>query len=279
VFTRYEGLGIFPAFKTVEHVVMKKLIVPVILGLLFAAGCQKNNSQVAEQIAKLEQRIEVLEKRLSAAPAQQQQGQAQAEQTQAYDLPVGSSYVMGNPSAPITLTKFSDYQCPFCERAHSTFVEKILEDPKLKDNVKIVFKHFPLSFHKNARAASKAALAAGEQGHDCFWQMTKKLYTGQRELTDENYKKWAKETKCKDNSGKVVALDVAKFEKDYKNNDEKYEKMIKEDMDLGMNKASVRGTPSFFLNGWKLSQRSVEAVKQMIEEKGMLTGGQAAAKK
>lgn len=252
---------------------MKKLLVFFALGLVFTVGCQKKDNQLLDRITKLEQRIDVLEKRLSAAPGAQQQ--AQAEQTSAYDLPVGQSYVMGNPNAPITLVKFSDYQCPFCQRAHETFVEKIFEDPQLKDKVKVVFKHFPLSFHKNAKPASKAALAAGEQGHDCFWQMTKKLYSGQRELTDENYKKWAKEVKCTHSDGKVAALDVAKFEKDYKNNDEKYEKMIKDDMDMGMNKAGVRGTPSFFLNGWKMSQRSVDAIKQMIQEKGMLAGGAA----
>lgn len=251
---------------------MKRLIISVGLGLLFAAGCQKNNKEVAEQIAKLEQRIEALEKRLSAAPGGQQ-GQAQAEQTQAFDLPIGTSYVKGNPNAPITLVKFSDYQCPFCFRAQETFVDKIFDDPQLKDKVKVVYKHFPLSFHKQARPASKAALAAGEQGSDCFWAMTNKLYAGQRELTEDNFKKWAKEVKCTQKDGKVAPLNVAKFESDYKNKDADYERMIKEDMDLGMNKAGVRGTPSFFLNGWKLGQRSVEAVKQMIQEKGMVAGG------
>lgn len=256
---------------------MKRFILVCGAGLLLGFGCQKNNTQLTERLAKLEQRLDVVEKRLSAAPAQQQPP-AQQEQNQAYNLPVGTSYVWGNPDAPITLTKFSDYQCPFCNRAHETFVEKLFEDPQLKDKVKVVFKHFPLSFHKNARAASKAALAAGEQGHDCFWAMTKKLYTGQRELTDENYKKWAKEVKCKLKSGTEGPLDANKFWADYTGKDAVYEKMIQEDMDLGMKVASVRGTPSFFLNGWKLGQRSVEAVKQLIEDKKLIAGGLGGAK-
>lgn len=251
---------------------MKRLLGLCAAILLLGLGCQKNNTQLLDRIAKLEQRIEVLEKRLSAAPTPPQPP-AQAEQTQAFDLPIGDSYVMGNPKAPITLTKFSDYQCPFCNRAHESFVEKIFEDPQLKDKVKVVFKHFPLNFHKAARPASKAALAAGEQGHDCFWQMTKKLYVGQRELTDDNFKKWAKEVKCTQKNGQVAQLDANKFWSDYTTKDAVYEKMIKDDMDLGMSKASVRGTPSFFLNGWKLNQRSVEAVKQMIQEKSLIAGG------
>ena len=135
-----------------------------------------------------------------------------------------------------------------------------------------MFKHFPLSFHKAARPASKAALAAGEQGHDCFWEMTKKLYGGQKDLTDENFKKWAKEVKCvKASGGVATALDANKFWSDFTTKDADYEKMIEDDMKVAT-AANIRGTPTFLLNGWKLNQRSVEAVKQLIEEKGMLAG-------
>ena len=256
---------------------MKRLLLLSFALTLLSIGCQKNNTQLTERIAKLEQRIEVLEKRLTAA-VPQQQPPAQPEQTQAYDLPVGNSYVLGKPDAPITLVEFSDFQCPFCVRAHESLVEELFKDPQLKDNVKVVFKHFPLSFHKNARPASKAALAAGEQGQECFWEMSKKLYAGQRELTEDNFKKWSKEIKCTHKDGKMAQLDAAKFWNDYTSKDAVYEAMIKEDMELGMNKASVRGTPSFFLNGWKLNQRSVDAAKQLIAEKGLLPGGLAAAK-
>ncbi len=252
---------------------MKKLIFLSGLALLLSTGCQKNNKEIVEKVAKLEERLALLEKRISAQPPAAQQPPAQAEQTAAYDLPVGNSYVWGNPNAPVTLTKFSDYQCPFCSRAHDSFVEKVITDAALKDKVKVVFKHFPLSFHKAARPASKAALAAGEQGHDCFWEMTKKLYAGQKDLTDDNFKKWAKEVKCSAKPGEAQKpLNADKFWTDYTSKDAAYEKMIKDDMDLGMNTANVRGTPSFFLNGWKLNQRSVEAVKQLIEEKGLLAG-------
>lgn len=251
---------------------MKRVL---LLGGIFLLmnGCNKSsNKELTDRIAKLEQRIEVLEK-LATAPAAKPQPTAQAEQSAAYQLPIGKSYVKGNPNAPITITKFSDYQCPFCNRAQESFVDKLFEDPELKGKVKVVFKHFPLSFHKNARSASKAALAAGEQGHDCFWEMTKKLYSGQRELSEENYKKWAKDIKCKGANGKEVAFDGKKFWSDYTSKDADYEKMIKEDMELGMTTANVRGTPTFFVNGWKLPGRSVEAVKQIVKEKQLVAGG------
>jgi protein-disulfide isomerase len=247
---------------------MKRYLLPATLVILFSFGCQKkSNEQLVERLTKLEKQVEALEKRPVAAPTPQQ---AQAEQAQAYDIPVGSSYVLGNPNAPITLVEFTDFQCPFCHKAHESFVDKIKEDPELKDKVKVVLKHYPLSFHKEARGASKAALAAGLQGDSCFWEMSKVLFNNQRELNDENYKKWAKEVKCTHKNGKVAALDFARFESDLKSKDAEFEKIIKEDMELGMSKANVRGTPSFFLNGWQLrGQRSVEALKEMIKTKGM----------
>jgi protein-disulfide isomerase len=247
---------------------MKKLGFLSVAILFLGLSCQKKDTQTTEVIAKLEERIAALEKRLTAAP-QAKPPQAVEEQSAAYDLPVGKSYVAGNPNATITLVKFSDYQCPFCLRAHESFVEEVLKDPELSGKVKVVFKHFPLSFHKNAKSASKAALAAGEQGSDCFWKMTKELYVGQKELTEENYKKWAKQIKCTNAKGVVTALDTNKFWNDYQKNDAKYEAMIQEDMDLGMKSANVRGTPSFFVNGWKLGSRSVQGIKQLIQEKGL----------
>ncbi len=246
---------------------MKRLVSASALLLFLSMGCQKNTQQLTERIVQLEKRIEVLEKRATAAPAQPA---APAEQTAAFDIPVGKSFVWGNPAAPITLSLFSDYQCPFCSQAHENLVEKVLEDPELKDKVKVVFKHFPLSFHKNAKPASKAALAAGEQGSDCFWALTKKLYTGQRDLTEDNFKKWAAETTCKKNDGSTGKLDPAKFWTDYTAKDADLEKSIQADMELGMNKAQVRGTPAFYVNGWRLGQRSVEAVKQLVKEKNLL---------
>jgi protein-disulfide isomerase len=248
---------------------MNRLIFASAIALLFSFACQKKDNQLIEQIAKLEKRIEVLEQRLKAPP---QAAKQEEVQTQAYDIPIGDSYVWGNPNATITLTEFSDYQCPFCVKAHNELVEKIKEDPELKNKVKIVFKHFPLSFHKNARPASKAALAAGEQGPDCFQQMTKVLFSKQKELgadiTQEEFKKWASEVKCEQN-GKVANLDIAKFANDLSKNDQKYEKIIQAEMDLGANKVGVRGTPTYYVSGWKLSQRSVDGVKQLIKDKNL----------
>ena len=106
---------------------MKKLVFASLMGLFLGFGCQKNNNLFTEQIAKLEKRIELLEQRIKAAPAA---GKQEEQQTQAFDIPVGESFTWGNPNAPITLTKFTDFQCPFCVKAHNDLVEKVQEDPE-----------------------------------------------------------------------------------------------------------------------------------------------------
>ena len=252
---------------------MKKFLLSSGVIFLLLNGCTKNNNELTERLAAAEKRIEVLEK-AQQAQAAARPAAAPPAQTAAFDIPVGNSYVLGNLNAPLTLVKFSDYECPFCARANDSFVKSVETDPELSKNIKVVYKHFPLSFHQNARSASKFALAAGEQGHDCFWKATEKLYANQKELNDASYQKWAKEIKCKNKDGKEVALNADKVWKDYKANDAKYEEMIKADTELGM-KVGVRGTPSFYINGWKVEQRDTTALRKLIDEKGLMT---AAAK-
>lgn len=137
----------------------------------------------------------------------------------------------GSDKAPITIVEFSDFQCPFCKRGANT-MEQIKK--AYGDKVRIAFRQHPLSFHKNAMSAAKASLAAHEQGK--FWPMHDKLFENQRNLTDENIKKIAKE----------VGLTMDQFSKDWKSN--KYDKQIQEDMRFARaNKAT--GTPAFFVNG------------------------------
>ena len=86
--------------------------------------------------------------------------------------------IRGNKDgALITIVEFSEFQCPFCTRGNETL--KQVEE-KYGDKVRIVFKHLPLPFHKEAEPAARAALAAGKQGK--FWQMHDALFARQKEL-------------------------------------------------------------------------------------------------
>jgi len=123
------------------------------------------------------------------------------------------------------------------------------------DDLAIVFKQYPLPFHKEAGPAAKAALAAGEQGK--FWEYHDKVFANQKSLkgaTDDTFIGWANE----------LGLDTKKFETSFK--DPKWDDVIKQEMAEGRS-AGVRGTPNLYINGRKYQgNMSPQAMKAVIDQ-------------
>jgi len=71
------------------------------------------------------------------------------------------------------MVEFSDFQCPYCQKAVSEANKIVAAFPR---DVKLVFKQFPLDLHADAEFAAEAALAAQAQGK--FWEMHDRLYGG-----------------------------------------------------------------------------------------------------
>jgi protein-disulfide isomerase len=117
--------------------------------------------------------------------------------------------------------------------------------------VKLVVKHFPLPMHSYARKAAVAALAADKQGK--FWEMHRALFASQRELSDAKVEEIAR----------GLGLKMDQFNKDLK--DPSIESLIDRDLSNGR-QANVQGTPTIFVNGKLLSQRSPAGVQQAIDE-------------
>ncbi len=162
---------------------------------------------------------------------------------------LGTAPVWGNPDAPVTIVEFTDFECPFCSRANTT-LHTIME--KNADTVRVVFKHFPLSFHKNAKLAHQAAEAAKIQGK--FWEMYNKIFDNQKAIQRDNLIAYAKE----------IGLDEAKFVADL--DSEAVKKAVDDGIAEG-SKAGVRGTPHFFINGTLLSGAQPEAAFQAAVDK------------
>lgn len=145
-----------------------------------------------------------------------------------------SDYVRGNPNAKVTLIEYSDFECPYCARFFSATIEPLVKS--YGDKIRFIYRHFPLSFHKNAMPAALAAECAGEQGK--FWEMHDKIFALNlsEELGVDNFKKAAKDFK----------LNTAKF------NDcldtQKYKAKITSEMNGGA-AAGISGTPGTFVNG------------------------------
>ena len=142
-----------------------------------------------------------------------------------------NSHIKGNKNAKVTIVEWSEFQCPFCSRVLPT-LDKIKET--YKDEVRFIFKHNPLPFHKDAMLASEATLAAGEQGK--FWEMHDKLFANQKALKRPELEKYAKE----------LGLNMSKFKKALDTH--KFQEEIKSNQSQGM-KLGARGTPAFFING------------------------------
>jgi protein-disulfide isomerase len=96
----------------------------------------------------------------------------------------------------------------------------------------------PLSMHSKAQAAHEAAEAANQQGK--FWEMHDLIFENQREMSPENYLRYATE----------LGLDVEKFKSDLTSKDVKTR--IEDDLKMAVS-LGVTGTPSFFINGRFLS--------------------------
>ena len=168
-----------------------------------------------------------------------------------WDIPDDGSPVFGNRKNPkLTIVEFTEFQCPYCSRI-APEIKKLMD--KYPDKIKFVYKHFPLSFHTNAKPAAAASIAAQKQGK--FWEFRYALAPHFKELSEETFVKVAKE----------VGLNVEQFKKDMVL-DSTMEATINKDFELGM-KVGVQGTPNFYINGKRQDRFSPQLVEKMLNEK------------
>ena len=161
----------------------------------------------------------------------------------------GATHAIGDQNAPLNVVEFGDFQCPACAQAEP-ILKKVLGQNGEK--IYFVFRHYPLSTHKNARIAAQAAETAGIQGK--FWEMHDLIYENQKEWSDsgnaeEIFFRYAEQ----------IGLDKSKFKDDI----DKTTTTINDDYALG-NKVGVKSTPTFFINGKKYSGVVSEATFQQL---------------
>ena len=161
----------------------------------------------------------------------------------------------GQPSAPIEMIEFSDFQCPYCLRANAT-VNQVLA--AYGDRIHFVYRHYPLPSHPNAFPAAEASACAAEQGK--FWPYHDRLFANPSKLGAADLKQHAAE----------VGVDTAKFNACVDSH--KFKAQVDTDMKEG-DEAGVNGTPAFYINGRMLSgAQPFDAFKRIIEEELELKG-------
>jgi len=167
-----------------------------------------------------------------------------------------TDWIKGAPLADtkVTLIEYSDFQCPACG-AFYPVVKKLSQEFK---NISVVYRHFPLPQHGNAKPAAQAAEAAGRQGK--FWEMHDLLFENQTvwsnsETAEEIFAAYAQ----------TLELDMTKFKTDYNSP----ETLAKIEADYQSGVSEVDGTPTFFLNDKKIQNpRSYDEFRSIIQQAG-----------
>ncbi len=158
----------------------------------------------------------------------------------------------GKADAKIKIVEFSDFQCPFCERARADIGKVVAAFP---NDVAFYFLQFPLDMHPNAHIAAIASECANRQGK--FWEMHDKLFDNQQSLSPESIEQFAQQ----------VGLDMEKYKacKD----DPEVAQRVAADQAQGEG-AGVEGTPSFFVNGIQFTKGvpSEDDIRALVGKSG-----------
>ncbi|MBX3274686.1 MAG: thioredoxin domain-containing protein [Sandaracinaceae bacterium] len=159
--------------------------------------------------------------------------------------PAGDRYVVPIPArvpsrgpagAPITIQIFSDFQCPFCARVRPT-IDQIVET--YPSDVRVVWRHYPLPFHRDAMPAAEASVEVYEQAGDAaFWAYHDLLFDNQRALDAANLVALAR---------RVPGVDAARVEAAVR--DRRHRARVESDMDAVRDAGMRIGTPSFLIDG------------------------------
>lgn len=170
-----------------------------------------------------------------------------------------NDWIKGNKDAKVSVIEFSDTECPFCGKFHST-MEQVVADYKGKVNW--VYRHFPISsLHSKAVREAEATECAGDQGgNEAFWAYTDRLFAitpANNRLLDSQLPEIAE----------YVGLDVKKFQACLDSG--KYSQKIQDEIKAAQ-AAGAQGTPySVIISGDQKvlipGALSVEGVKALID--------------
>jgi protein-disulfide isomerase len=163
-------------------------------------------------------------------------------------IQIDNSPFKGRPDAPVTIIEYTDFECPYCARLQSMFDELLRKYP---NEIKIVYKSYPLSSHRNSAKAARIAMAAHAEGK--FWPVHNRIFENYRRLNDNLLNQIRSE----------FGFDTPKFEAVM--NSAEVTAKIQSDINQGKN-IGVKGTPTVFINGRQLRNKSFEGFKQAIDQ-------------
>ncbi|MYE38048.1 MAG: thioredoxin domain-containing protein [Candidatus Spechtbacteria bacterium SB0662_bin_43] len=158
----------------------------------------------------------------------------------------------GNPDSSVELIEYGDFECPACAGLHPVLKEIKAE---YSDRMQLAYRHFPLPFHRKAKKAAYASEAARAQGK--FWEMHDLLFERQGEWVDGD------EDELFESYAQEIGLDVEKFSEDIKS--DRAKDAVEQGIRSGKT-ASVSATPSLFLNGELVRDRSLDGLRAALDQ-------------
>ena len=172
--------------------------------------------------------------RADATPDRERKA-VQLDPKQIYRIGVGLPHHQQGPdTALVTIVEWSDFQCPYCAQQAPVLAEL---RKKYGDDLRIIYRHFPVRFHKDSMIAAEAGVAAAEQGK--FWPFHDAVFANFGKLSRADLESFAK----------AAGLDLARFRAAL--DDRRYhDAIIAEGADAEA--LGVDGTPTMFVNGQPL---------------------------
>jgi protein-disulfide isomerase len=197
---------------------------------LGAQGAKKDEAITREQadeiLKELRQIRQLLEKQQAQAPRPQEEQATRAK------LNLAGYAMLGSKEAPLTIVEFTDYQCPFCQRFHTTSFVDLKKNYIDTGKVRFYSRDLPLDFHPNAMRAAQAARCASDQGQ--FWQLRDVMGANPDRLDLNNLVGFASDLKLNVNTFRACV------------ESEKYKNAVQTDVMEAM-KIGANGTPTFVI--------------------------------
>ena len=200
--------------------------------------------QYLEQIQLRQAQLEFVERLRAAASLQVF---LVAPESPVFSISTANQPSLGNAAAPVTIIAFTDYQCPSCAALHPS-LERLVQE--FGNKVRLVTRDFPLNQHAEAFKAAEAAEAARDQGR--YWDYVHILLRNQSALTVDKLKAYASE----------LALDRTRFDSALDSG--KFKDLVQQDIEDGM-RLGINATPTVFVNGRRVSAKTYEELKAIVE--------------
>ena len=187
-------------------------------------------TEQADQILKELKEIRLLLEKQNQPPPPAQPAAPARERTGS--VPLAGKFSQGNPDAALVMVEFSDYECPFCKRFHTSTYKQLKETHIDTGQLLFVSVDLPLGFHKNAMHAAHAARCADAEGK--YWELRDVMIDNAKSLSRADI----------DGYAKALGLNVDKLNACIDSG--KHQAGIDADIaDAG--KIGVTGTPSFVI--------------------------------